>query len=563
MGDDEMLNILSGKKKTGTAGGKTAVLFMCVLLTITAVLSGCGGTSGEVKIDKKTGEAIIKNVSWADYKDAGDTNNRVFYEIFVGSFSDSDGDGTGDLRGIINRLDYLNDGDPKSGKSLGVEGIWLTPIFKSPSYHKYDVTDYYTIDEKFGTMDDLKELVTECHKRDIKVILDLVLNHTGNQNEWFGKFSSAHRHDDVSDEYYDFYCYSNSAKVGNRTFHQIPSDDEFYEGNFSPDMPELNYDNEKVRQAVLDIAKYYLNDVGVDGFRFDAAKYMYYGEVEPNVEFWTWYMEELKKIKPDIYCVAEVWDSDAMTGKYAGALRCFDFTMAQTDGLISSTVKLGDVNKYNSYVDGYIDIVSADNPDNSIVPFIANHDTDRAAGYMTVSSSYAKVAANLYILGPGSPFIYYGEEIGIKGSRGGANTDANRRLKMLWGDEDTVKNPVGTTFEESKQTNGTVESLKGDENSLYNYYKRLIMIRKANPEIARGEYTAIMLVNTKMGCYTCTYNQSTVAVFQNTGLEAVTVDLSTIDGLNVTRICDYIGMSDVTLDGTKLTVGAQTAVIMR
>ena len=96
-----------------------------------------------------------------------ENNHRVFYEIFVGSFSDSDGDGTGDLRGIINRMDYLNDGDPASGKSLGIEGIWLTPIFLSPSYHKYDVTDYYRIDPAFGTLDDLKELAALCHERDV------------------------------------------------------------------------------------------------------------------------------------------------------------------------------------------------------------------------------------------------------------------------------------------------------------------------------------------------------------------------------------------------------------
>ena len=108
-----------------------------------------------------------------------ENNHRVFYEIFVGSFSDSDGDGIGDLRGIINRMDYLNDGNPESGNSLGVEGLWLTPVFLSPSYHKYDVTDYYQIDPSFGTEEDLKELIALCHERDVKLILDLPLNHTG------------------------------------------------------------------------------------------------------------------------------------------------------------------------------------------------------------------------------------------------------------------------------------------------------------------------------------------------------------------------------------------------
>lgn len=509
-------------------------------------------------------EAIIDDVNW-DYATEVpyENNNRVFYEIFVGSFSDSNGDGIGDIRGIINRFDYLNDGDPKSGKSLGVEGIWLSPIFESPSYHKYDVSDYYTIDDEFGSMEDLKELVDLCHERNVKIILDLVLNHTGAQNQWFKDFCSAHRHGETDSEFYDFYTYNDSIKLGNRVFYQIPSGEEFYEGNFSSDMPELNFDNEKVREKVLEVADYYLTDIGVDGFRFDAAKYMYYGENPKNVEFWEWYMTKLREIKPDIYCVAEVWDSDSLTQEYAGAVNCFDFTMSQAEGMISSTTKLGDVNVYTSYVENYLNLVKAKNEQTTIVPFISNHDTDRAAGYMTVASNYAKVAANLYILGPGSPFIYYGEEIGLKGSRGSSNTDANRRLAMLWGDGDSIKDPVGTTFDAAKQTNGTVDILKSNGDSLLNYYKRLIMIRKANPEIALGDYKAITFKDTRLGGFSCTYEGSTVAVFHNTSGGTITVDLKDATDLNLTHITDVIGISDASLEGTVLTLGEQTSVVVR
>ena len=142
--------------------------FMCVLVCMMMLLCAA---SAETAV-----EGVTFHEGW-DVQDA----NIVFYEIFVGSFSDSDGDGIGDLRGIINRMDYLNDGDPQSGLSLGVEGLWLTPIFLSPTYHKYDVTDYYTVDPQFGTMDDLKELADLCHERGVKLILDLPINHTGNQ----------------------------------------------------------------------------------------------------------------------------------------------------------------------------------------------------------------------------------------------------------------------------------------------------------------------------------------------------------------------------------------------
>ena len=216
--------------------------------------------------------------SCKSYKNADpiDDNYRVFYEIFVSSFSDSNKDGIGDLKGIINRLDYLNDGDIDSGKSLGIQGIWLTPIFSSPSYHKYDVIDYYTIDPDFGSEKDLKKLIEECHKRNIKLILDLVINHTSSQNEWFKNFCKAHQNQDTSDPYYDFYVYCKNNEIpSNRRFTAIAGTDECYEANFSDDMPELNFDNENVRKEVLKIAEYYLN-MGVDGFRFDGVTSMLY-----------------------------------------------------------------------------------------------------------------------------------------------------------------------------------------------------------------------------------------------------------------------------------------------
>lgn len=524
-----------------------------------------------------TGEAIINDIDLSFLTAQTEADNaRVFYEIFVGSFSDSDGDGTGDLRGIINRMDYLNDGDPESGLSLGVEGIWLSPIFKSPSYHKYDTTDYYTIDPAFGTMDDLTELVRLCHERNVKIILDLVINHTGSNNKWFLDFCSARREGDTGSKYYDFYSTNDSIKLGSRTFSKINSTDSFYECNFSSNMPELNYDNEDVYNAVLDVARYYLEDIGVDGFRFDAAKYIYYGEETRNVEFWTRYMNDLRAINPDIYTVAEVWSADSLTSLYAPALNCFDFTTAQVDGMISSTTKHGDVNNYTGYIEKYLAGIASDRPDTMIVPFISNHDMDRAAGYMTYASGYAKVAANLYILGPGSPFIYYGEEIALKGSRGSEPTDANRRLAMLWGDGDTVKDPEGTTFERKKQTNGTVADMLDDDSSLYNYYKRLILIRKANPEIASGEYHALLLKGTKMGGFVSVTPSGTVAVFHNTTGGKLSFDLTDAvlsDGSPAGGIFDPaqayitaaagIGTADTKLEGTVLTLGEQSSVVLR
>ena len=222
--------------------------------------------------------------------DTTDDNYRTFYEIFTGSFSDSNGDGIGDLNGIINRLGYLNDGDPQSGNSLGVQGIWLTPIFSSPSYHKYDAMNYYKVAYDFGTNDDLKKLALECHNRNIKLIIDLAINHTSNQHQWFTSFVKAHQENDTTNEFYDYYTYYNKDDlVSGKKVKMISGTNHKYECNFADDMPELNYDNPKVREEMLKVAKFWL-DLGVDGFRFDAIKYLYYGEDTKNIEFWKWYV---------------------------------------------------------------------------------------------------------------------------------------------------------------------------------------------------------------------------------------------------------------------------------
>ncbi len=527
------------------------------ILVLSGLIAGSGGCGAKSQVDPI------------------DNDNRVFYEIFVGSFSDSDGNGTGDIRGIINRLDYLNDGNINSGESLGVQGLWLTPVFSSPSYHKYDVTDYYTIDKKFGTEDDLKELCELCEERNVKVIIDLVLNHTSSDNSWFSKFKDAHKNGYTDSEYYDFYTWAKKEDLpGGRVFRQIPGcTDEYYECNFSGDMPELNYDNEAVRQAVLDIAKYWL-DAGVDGFRFDAVKYVYYGETKKSAEFWKWYVDELRKYKEDVYCVGECWSGDSETLEYISGVNCFNFQMSGPEGFTALAAKgLGSIESFTKYVEQYQNKVLDKNPEFGMpVSFLSNHDMDRAAGYMMVSNRWANMAANLYILSPGSPFIYYGEEIGMKGTRGAANTDANRRLAMLWGDDDKVKDPNGTTFDSSKQTNGTVKDQLEKEDSLLNYYKKLISLRVKYPEIGSGRYSAVVTSEKTVGGFKIEGAERTIWLFHNTGDSEKSVNLSEAlkaDASKVpTEILDFVGQStNLKVEGKNgewyLTVGPQTSVILK
>ncbi len=539
---------------------RSLAVMLALIFALAALLTGCAGEGGKKNADEYAVKDDLLKSARAD-----EGHNRVFYEIFVGSFSDSDGDGTGDIRGIINRMDYLNDGDPDSGLSLGVEGLWLTPIFKSSSYHKYNVTDYYQVDPAFGTEEDLKELIALCHERDVLLILDLPINHTARACEWFNKFIIAHRQGDTASEYYNFYTWYDGDAGGapaGRTFAQLSGTNHYFECNFDGDMPELDFDQENVRQAVVDVAKHYL-DMGVDGFRFDAAKYVYFGDHKRSVEFWKWYMGKLRDIKPDVYAVAEVWDSDGVTDQYYPAMNCFDFTISQSNGLIAETAKKGDVNRYTAYVESYISRVDSIRPGSSFTPFVTNHDMDRAAGFLTVASGTMHMAANLYVLGPGTPFIYYGEEIGMRGSRGGAQTDANRRLAMLWGDGDYVKDPTGTTYPASSQVETTVVDQKKDENSLYNHYKKLIMIRNANPEIATGHYIALSFEGTKVGGFVAyDTTRSSVIVIHNTTLNKQTIDLDA-NGLTAEELRAVIGMESAELDGSTLTIGGQTSVVLK
>lgn len=514
------------------------ILFLCLVCVLCFSLFSCN----ENKENTDKLPVVVDPI---------DDNYRVFYQIFVGSFSDSNGDGIGDLRGIINRFDYLNDGNINSGKSLGVQGIWLSPIFTSPTYHKYDCTDYYQIDPSFGSMEDLEKLIELAHSRNVKVILDLVLNHTSTQNQWFKNYISARVADDTDDPYYYYYSDSKSNSWNKK-------DGIVYECNFDGGMPELNYDSQNVRKDMLDVAKYYL-DLGIDGFRFDAVKYIYYNETDKSVEFWNWYTEELRAYKPDIYTVGECWSGDAEVIEYYDATNCFNFTTAQAEGYIAASIKQGRINYFTNYLEKYLQSIKDKREDAMYMPFLANHDMDRAAGYLTISLGDAYMAANVYLLCSGSPTIYYGEEIGMKGSRGGSNTDANRRLAMLWGDGDTVKDPIGSTFDSSYQINGTVKSQLEDDGSLLNYYAKVIALRNKYPAIARGDYKAIKTDNTYVGGFQIKYRNEEMILLHNTDrIETISVPLP--DGY--VTIADFIGMGQCNVSNGMLEIGPQTSVIL-
>lgn len=546
-----------------------SLLLAAVMVFSVFSLSGCNlipglGGDGTTEPDGDSGNPDGSDATLPSLLDPTDDNYRTFYQIFVGSFSDNNRDGIGDLRGIINRMDYLNDGDINNGNDLGVQGIWLSPIFTSPSYHKYDVKDYYKIDWRFGKMEDLKELADLCEERNVKLILDLVLNHTSNQNEWFVQFEQARRTGDTENKYYDYYtCVTAAEKVAGRSYQKIATVDAYYEINFSTDMPELNYDNPEVREEMLNVAKYYI-DLGIDGFRFDAVKYIYYGDTPANVEFWEWYMSELRAYKPDIYCVGECWSGEGEILNYYSAMDCFNFAMSGAEGYAATAGKGRSLSTFLNYIESYQNKVEATREGAIPMQFLSNHDQDRIAGAF-LSTNNMKMTASLYLLTPGSHFIYYGEEIGIRGSRGSAMTDANRRLAMLWGDGDRIRNPEGSTYKQENQIDTTVSDQLLDDTSLLAHYSKLINIRTKYPAIARGDYNTVTSTNSNLGGFYVEYEGEILGILHNNSANSITMDLTKLRGLDdhsLTEILEVIGYN-ATLDGTMLTIDGYTSIILK
>ncbi len=420
-------------------------------------------------------------------------NDRVFYEIFVRSFADSTsgplaGDGIGDVPGLIERLDYLNDGNPATTTDLGIGGIWLMPIMPSPSYHGYDITDYYDINKQYGTLDDFRRLVSECHKRGIKVVIDLVLNHTSNQHEWFKDSlepKSAHR---------DWYIWSNvdpgwKGPWNQRVWHAAPAAgpearEGFYYGLFSHVMPDLNFRNAQVTDEVTQICRFWLANVGIDGFRLDAIRHLIEeGQVQENTpatHAWLrdWYIIT-KGFNIDAMSIGEVWADSAQASSYVGDQMSMVFEFALADAMIAS-VKAGN----KTALVGAQDTVLKLYPPNQYGRFLSNHDQTRVMTQLKGDEGAMRAAASLLLTGPGVPFVYYGEEIGMTGDK----PDEKLRTPMQWtggaGAGFTTGKPWAAANAGFESLN--VEKQSGEEGSLLNLYRGLIRVRNANPALATG-----------------------------------------------------------------------------
>lgn len=536
---------------------KVISILLTLMLASSCVLAGCD----TVKSPK---DDPIEGIDAMQSSD----NYRNFYQIFVNSYCDSDGDTIGDIPGIISKLDYLNDGDPNSGDDLGIDGIWLTPIMPSKSYHKYDVEDYYNIDENFGTLDDFDTLLEECHERGINVIMDLVLNHISSNNPLYlqavdevaeGKLDGAAEYFEIHKE--DYFSIDTQVNVLANGY--------VCEANFSHDMPEWNLNSEKTREEFTKIAKFWL-DRGVDGFRLDAVKYFTNSETDGK-EFLQWFCNTCRDIKSDVYIVGEDWEDDMyLEDNYeSGIDSLFSFKFAQASGVIirNMLTQKGEntVNKFKSYDEK----MSKANENYINAMFLSNHDQIRSANSLKAyGTSFEKFAASVYMLVPGNSFTYYGEEIGMTSPD--TTSDAYYRTGMIWDSENLPEiNVNGMEIEQTAPEGGGVEQQLTNDDSLLRFYQRVIKVKNQNPEIARGKITdTVDFDDSNIGAYYVEYEGSKLLIIHNfnkTDSKELTITSDMLDKAEVRA--DLVTSSTeehvvLNSDGT-LTIPAISTVILK
>lgn len=513
---------------------KRKILSMLLAVTMTFSLAACSGkgdsTTNEAgSTEVTTTEAATEiaetvtgiNPEWA--------KTTTFYEIFVRSFADSNNDGIGDFQGIRENLDYL--------KELGVGAIWLMPMMDSTTYHGYDVADYYSPNPDYGTMEDFDALVAACHEKDIKIIIDFVVNHTSSENEWFQSALS-----DENSPYRDFYYIEESIPVAESDaeygyWRQDADTGLYYYAHYDVIMPDLNYNNPNVRAEIKNVAAFWL-DHGIDGFRLDGSKEID-TDIEVTLDWWKEFTTEVCAIKQDTFIVGENWVNDyAIIGRYYEAMpSSFNFIAAdsiismakgQYIDLIASMNKMHE--RYESKVEkSDVNAVMVDSV------MIGNHDMDRVVTRLN-SVEKAKLAATIQFTIAGTPFIYYGEEIGQAGQK----PDDNRREPFDWYSgadgqymtemTDIFFHPVLTYVQPNDGI--SVEEEKDDTDSMFNHYKKLIAMRNENPTFYDGTYETLAMGGGGLYAYKVYNDNNQYLVIHNQRKDDKTITLN-VDGTDI------------------------------
>ncbi|MGB9666120.1 MAG: alpha-amylase family glycosyl hydrolase [Candidatus Cryosericum sp.] len=495
---------------------------------------------------------------------------RTWYEVFVPSFYDSNGDGTGDLNGLIAKLDYLNDG---KGGGLGINGLWLMPIMPSPSYHKYDVTNYEDVDPSYGTLGDLEGLVSACHQRGIRLIIDYELNHTSSQHPWFLSATAALQQNPdhpAANPYLGYYNFVRGRpSIG--SYAQVGTTDWYYEDQFGPTMPDLNLDNPALRTQIQEITRFWL-DKGIDGFRLDAVLYYYggsgSGDTGKNVAFVNWLTDYCRTIDPAVYLVGEVWSNATTIAEYyqSHATSFFAFPFAQATGIVATTLNgTGPDASAKSFCSATVTwqkMLKEYNKEAIDAPFIGNHDTARPAGFFSGDEQKTKMAGGLYLTMSGGPFLYYGEEIGMTGSR----IDQDKRGPFLWSSmvkTGMTKGPPG--MDPPVPLFPPLDVQEKDPASLYSYYRQAIRLRNENPEIGRGTVTLLdPFPDPEVCAVEKTWHGSRIILVINTSEKRMTVTFGP-SANHYTGIRGYLSTTGaaVTLRGDSLSLPPMSIAVLK
>lgn len=452
-------------------------------------------------------------------------NDAVFYEVFVRSFYDKSGDGKGDFKGLIEKLDYLNDGDPTTTTDLGITGIWLMPISSSPSYHGYDVTDYKSVEPDYGMKQDFQNFIEAAHTRGIKVIVDFVMNHSSNQHPWFQKSAANDPH------YRNFYRWSTTDAIyngpwGQDVWHRYSTNNYFY-GLFWSGMPDLNYEYQPVKDSLFAAATYWLDEMKVDGFRCDAVKYIYENgnqleNLSPTYAFWREFRTHLKSVNPNAMAVGEAWDATSVILNYSqgdGFDFCFEFNLANA---IIQTVNTGNTTSLSNTMQN----IYQQYPYLQFATFLSNHDQNRIIETLGNNVDKNKLAAALYLTLPGIPFLYYGEELGMKGVK----PDEDIRKPMQWNATSNAGFSMATPWRAVNSDYATVNvaTQQNDSASLLNWYKKLITLRTNEASLRKGDYVEVSSTSPGVFAFMRTCENDPVLVVVNAGdqdLENVTLSL--------------------------------------
>ena len=473
------------------------------ILLFIAIISGCSTTTS-VPTALPLPEPTSTPSPYAGTDGFRWWNDTVFYEIFVRSFRDSDGNGIGDFNGITEKMDYL--------QGLGLKGLWLMPINPSPSYHGYDVTDYYAVNPDYGTMDDFKRLLEEAHKRDIKVIMDLVLNHTSAKHPWFQSALTP------GSQYREWYVWSETdpgtlGPWGQKAWYRA-SNGQYYYAIFWDQMPDLNYDNPAVRDEIRKITSFWLTDIGVDGFRLDAVRYAAEGDQladsKANHAFLEEWGQYYRSINPQAFTVGEAWTDNANVKKYTDSNRELD--SAFNFDLSAAMLKLNEGS--TTSLRFILQTTIRDFPDQDNANFITNHDMPRVMNQLgTDKEQKAKLAAGILLTIPGIPFIYYGEEIGMSGTK----PDELIRTPMQWDStqgagftNDKPWQPVNSDYAFVNVANQT-----GDDSSLLEHYRKLIQLRNEHSALRVGKTHVAESNSNKILSYLRVSSEETLLVVIN------------------------------------------------